>query len=212
MTSHTTTLADLQANWHTLHDLDRGFAVDAIRRNGASNRAIAQELNCSEALLRRLLQAIQAPKADQLLSRQGLLSTNNLVRRYKNNEVNNKTQPIKYAEAHRIQTPEEGSEVICDWLKENHLHQPWSKQIVEDAERTKIKNDANNSLPNFRAPSNMLIEEIVRCVKPKEEEPTDESKISWFGKWLTRWTFFVITDSSVRDSALKLARETQNAK
>jgi lambda repressor-like predicted transcriptional regulator len=83
MTSPSFAIAELQAGWHTLVDLDRGRAVFNIHRKGTSLRELARKLSCNESLLRRLLKAIQAPVEDQLLARQGTITTNELIRRAK---------------------------------------------------------------------------------------------------------------------------------
>jgi integrase len=83
MNTSRSAIADLQAKWHILHDLDRGRAVYAIQQDGTSIREIARTINCGESLLRRLLLAIQAPVEDRSLARQGKITTNELVRRAK---------------------------------------------------------------------------------------------------------------------------------
>ena len=60
----------LQTNWAKLGDLDRAKAVKTIHRSGMSIRHIATQLNCSDALLRHLLTALEAPIEDRVLARQ----------------------------------------------------------------------------------------------------------------------------------------------
>lgn len=81
MKNISTTIADLQAQWHTLTDLDRAKAVCNIWWSGTPIHEIASHLNCSETLLRHLLTALQAPLADRELAQRGMISTNELVRR-----------------------------------------------------------------------------------------------------------------------------------
>jgi lambda repressor-like predicted transcriptional regulator len=73
-------VADLQSRWQALHDLDRAQAIKAIHQSGMSLRNLASRLNCSPSLLTHLLQAAQAPIEDQVLARQGALSTRALCR------------------------------------------------------------------------------------------------------------------------------------
>src|ERR1035441_7729018 len=83
MTISSSSVAELQAKWHTLHDLDRARAVYAIHLAGASLRTLAKALNCSPSLLRHLLVALQAPVSDRALARAGQISTRELARRAK---------------------------------------------------------------------------------------------------------------------------------
>lgn len=73
-------IADLQSRWHTLNDLDRAQAIKVIHQSGVSLRKLASFLNCSPPLLTYLLQVGQAPIEDQVLARQGALSTRALWR------------------------------------------------------------------------------------------------------------------------------------
>jgi len=75
MTHTSFAIADLQSRWHTLNDLDRAQAIKSIYQSGMSLRNLASRLNCSPSLLTHLLQAAQAPIEDQVLARQGELST-----------------------------------------------------------------------------------------------------------------------------------------
>jgi len=77
------TIHELQSNWHKLQDLDRSAAISFIYQSGLNLQRIAALLNCSAALLSRLMQAGQAPQDDQELARAGALSTRALVRRAK---------------------------------------------------------------------------------------------------------------------------------
>ena len=91
-------LADLQMKWPDLHDLDRAKAVHAIKRTGISIRKIAQQLKVSEALLRHLLQALQALPDDQILARDGKISTKELVRRAKSAIIGEARRDLAKAE------------------------------------------------------------------------------------------------------------------
>ena len=81
MTNPEITLTQLGSIWHALPDLDRSEEVRSVHRAGVTLREIANHLNCSPALLTRLLQAAQAPYEDIALARKGLLSTRALERR-----------------------------------------------------------------------------------------------------------------------------------
>jgi len=74
-------IAELRANWHLLHDLNRAVAVRDTIQLGVPCRRLAREMGFSEGLLRHLLKALKASPADQELARQNMISTNELVRR-----------------------------------------------------------------------------------------------------------------------------------
>ena len=52
MTISSSAVADLQAHWFKLSDLDRARAVFSIKQSGISIRNIARQLHLSESLLR----------------------------------------------------------------------------------------------------------------------------------------------------------------
>jgi len=61
-------------------DLGRAEAVLGIKQSGIPIRKIAAQIGFSESLLRHLLKALRAPACDQVLAREGKISTNQLVR------------------------------------------------------------------------------------------------------------------------------------
>ena len=80
MTNYSSAVADLQARWFKLSDLDRARAVFSIKQTGVSIRNIASQLHLSESLMRHLILALRAPLEDLCLARKGIISTNQLTR------------------------------------------------------------------------------------------------------------------------------------
>src|SRR5690348_11077341 len=74
-------VAELRSQWAKLEDLDRADAVFSLYQAGISLRRLARELNCSDALLRRLIRARNASAEDRALSKEGGISTRELARR-----------------------------------------------------------------------------------------------------------------------------------
>ena len=92
-----------------LPDLDRARAVRAIHKPGTSLRQLAKALKRSPTLLRHLLEALGAPPEDQLLARQGKLTTNEPVRRSKAAGIDRKTRQREALELERTPGFDPGS-------------------------------------------------------------------------------------------------------
>jgi len=202
-------LADLQATWNNLCDLDRGRAVYAIQQNGTSIRELAREINCSESLLRHLLIAIQAPVEDRLLAREGKITTNELVRRVRAAGVRRTTKQHEAREFERTQASVSGSKAICAWLVEEHISGGYGEQIVCEAQRQLADAEQTNRLPNEPAPADMPVDEIIRRCKPASPANDAANLVARFGCWLAGWTYFAITDSDVRYRAFEFALDAQ---
>ena len=87
---NTAAIVALQKNWDRMKDLDRALAVRKIRQDGTSLRALAKDLDCSPTLLRHLYLAAQAPTLDQSIARYGKISTLELARRGRTEQLRNK--------------------------------------------------------------------------------------------------------------------------
>jgi lambda repressor-like predicted transcriptional regulator len=114
MTDTSFTITDLQSKWGTLHDLDRARAVRAIHQSGTSLNELAKALKRSPSLLRHLLKTLQAPRVDQLLARNGKLTTNQLVRRAEAAEISLATkqreaEAVKRTQASLLPAPRRSS-------------------------------------------------------------------------------------------------------
>jgi transposase-like protein len=209
MSNPSSAAAGLQSQWHTLHDLDRARAVNAIHQAGTSLRELAKTLNCSDSLLRRLLAALQAPLADRLLLRQGKISTNELVRCSKAAGIRRSSMHRETREFERTQASRQACRTICGWLAAEQMSGPYCEQIVDEARRQLAIAGMTGKFPKDAAPPDMPAEEIIQCCRPPQAGINELSSTAWFGAWLARWTYYAFTDTTVRDTALDLALEEQ---
>jgi transposase-like protein len=209
MTSLSSAIADLQSTWHTLNDLDRGRAVFAIQQDGTRLRELARKLNCNESLLRRLLKAIQAPIEDQLLARQGTISTSELIRRAKAAGDRRTANEHEALDLERTQNALRGSKAICAWLVQERVSGGFGEQILCEAQRLLADAEQTNRFPHGAAPLDMPVEEIIQKCKP--EGPTTDAVdlVARFAFWLALWAYYAITDSNVRYRAFELALNAQ---
>jgi transposase-like protein len=209
MPTTSSAVADLQSQWHTLHDLDRARAVHAIHQDGASLRELANALNCSDSLLRHLLTALQAPPADRSLARQGKISTNELVRRSEAAGIRRSSMHREAREFERTQASRQACRTICNWLGAEQMSGPYGEQIVDEARRLFAKAEQDGKFPPGAAPADMPTAEIIQCCRPAELKTDAISFIARHAWWLARWTYYAFTDTSVRDTALDLALDIQ---
>ena len=212
MPTTSSAVADLQLQWHTLHDVDRAKAVFAIRRAGTSLRELAKALNCSESLLRHLLAALQAPAADRLLARQGKISLNELVRRSKAAGIRRSSMHREAREFERARAALQGCRTICDWLVAEQMPGSYGEQIVEAARLLFANAELTGKFPKDAAPAGTPTAEIIQRCRPAAAEDDSAGFITRHGWWLARWAYYSMTDVNVRDRALELALEKQWAR
>lgn len=209
MTNPSSALADLQAAWHTLRDIDRGRAVYAIHQNGTSLRELARGLNCSESLLRRLLKAIQAPAEDLLLARHGTISTSELIRRSKAAEIRRTANEHEAREFENAKASVRGSKAICAWLVQEQISGGFSEQILCEAQRQLADAEQTNTSPKGSAPADMPTDEIIRRCKPAGTITDAVDLVARFACWLALWAYYAFTESGVRYRAFEFALNAQ---
>jgi transposase-like protein len=209
MTANSSALANLQLHWPELDDLDRAKAVRTIKRSGVSVREIARHLPVSEALLRHLLQALQAQPEDQILARRGKISTNDLIRRAKAARTNREVALREAEERKRVQKSIAGCKAICKWLVSEGLSVPCSEQIIGEARRGLAIAEQNGRLPNITAPAKKSVSKIIQLSRPPEENTDETIYVAWFALWLRSWAFYSMPDSWVRYKAIELALSEQ---
>lgn len=201
--------ADLKAKWHELSDLDRAKAVRDLKQSGLSTRAIALEIAASEASLRRLLEALQAPLVDQGLASEGKISTNELIRRAKAAKVIRAAKQGEALNLKREQQSIKGSKTICDWLISEKVPTNYGAQIVGEARRLLINAEESNQFPPGVVPPGMATAEIIQRSRPEQPKEHDESQIVWRAYWLAVWVYRAMPDELVRYKAVELALEKQ---
>lgn len=206
-------LNQLKTNWKKLQDVDRGRAIGKLHADGFSWRTLARELDCSESYLRQLDRAAQAPVADQLLARQGKISTRQLVRRARDAEKLRAAQEQQVLEEKRSKAAAQAAVEICNWFEECQLWPAHGENIIDEARRIFAANDANGALPKYTAPRDTPLDQIIERTRPKppkaDPEPFEVGSVGWYAEWLARWAFFAYPDAEVRDRALGLAYNAQ---
>jgi predicted GNAT family acetyltransferase len=202
-------LADLRSRWDKLHDLDRAKEVHDIKRTGVSTREIALQLPVSEALLRHLLQAAQAPTEDQLLARQGKISTNELIRRAKAAKARRAVEQSQALNLKRAEASIKASKTICDWLRSQGVPSNLGQQIVDEARRRLIEAEQNKRFPPGAVPPGTPVAEIIRRSRPPQAKTNDVDQIAWRAFWLAVWVYRAWPDDWVRYRAIEMALEEQ---
>src|SRR5450432_2711651 len=173
MSNPSSALTDLQTKWHSLRDLDRARAVNAINKAGISLRELAKALNCSSSLLRHLLEALQAPPEDRFLALKGEISTNELVRRARVAGIRRTDMHRESRQLERGKASIRGCRTICDWLAGENLSPASGQQIVGEARRLLAIAEETRRLPRDAAPPDMPTAMIIQRCRPTEPKTDD---------------------------------------
>jgi hypothetical protein len=212
-------IADLQAKWHTLPDIERAQAILPIIRAGVSRRHLAHDLGISEGSIRILLQLLEADPIDLQLFRSGRISKNEVIRRVRGISVRREPEPFVIARhgspcpvpqavvVHhpRISVAAAGSEAILSWLRQDCVRHAYASEILEEAHAALIAAEEKGILPGNCAPSSMSAEEIIRRCRPN---PADfDMDVAWLGDWLAIWAFYLIPSASIRREAFNMAKQ-----
>lgn len=198
-------LNQLSLDWNQLSDLGRAEALAAIKQTGVSTRQIARHLDKSEALLRRLLNVLDAPAADWAAARKGQLSTNELVRRAKAESARKSAQREKDLKRDKERQVLNGTKLICDWLRHEQVYGPDGERIIGEVRRELAMREQNGSLPKHPEHIELEIMELISRSKPKSPRDDNAGSNTWFAEWLCRWAFYAFPDSDIRNKALELA-------
>jgi hypothetical protein len=210
MISPTKAITDLQAQWHTLQDLDRAEAVSTIHLSGVSLRSLARALNCSDGLLRHLLHALEASPEDLALARQGQITTWETARRSMAIRTGRAPMHRDDSEIEMANAIANGCAAIRGWLADQILNNPYGVRVTKEAHRLLVNAEKAGKLSCGQAPAGFTTDEIIRRCQPKEPKPQDAEVVSWFARWLAIWTFYVIPNARVRQQALLLSIENSS--
>jgi lambda repressor-like predicted transcriptional regulator len=208
MNTPTQAITDLQAQWHTLQDLDRAEAVSTIHQAGVSFRHLAKALNCSESLLRHLLHAREASPVDLALARLGQISTWELARRSVAIRTGRASVTREDSEIEMANVAKRGCSAIRGWLGEQNLDNPYGVQVTREACQLLVNAEKAGKLPCGQAPSGFTTDEIIRRCQPAEPKTQNAEVVSWYARWLAIWTCYVIPNARVRQQTLLLSIET----
>lgn len=181
-------IADLRARWHILTDLDRASALLPIIESGISRRDLAHDLNCSESLIRHLLQAVAAPPEDQELARRGAISTNELVRRTRTN-----SEPTTVQQQNRPSLcMEDGVRLILDWLHADVARKRNARWILKEVlHRLKLA-ESCGELPIAHLRADVDSHRVSVACRPNKDR--DELDVSWYARWLLRYVVAFMAD------------------
>ena len=198
-------MADLQAQWHILLDLDRAEAVWKIHQSGVSFRPLAKALNCSEALLRHLLLARDAAPEELELARLGQISTWELARRSAAKRAARPSVHLEVSEFEMTKAAIIGCETVRRWFGEQSLENSYGVQVIGDARLLLANAEKARKLPPGKAPNGLTNDEIIRRCQPVELKTHNAEVISWYARWLAIWAFYAIPNAHAREQALDLA-------
>jgi hypothetical protein len=203
------TISQLKSRWTGLSALERAPAIATIRRSSTSIRKITHGLEYSEALLRHLLQCLNASAEDRNLARQNLITTNELVRRGKADKMQRAEQHIATLEIRRAESARQGADQICNWILKEKIYGPDGERIIEEVRHEFDLREMDCSLPALPDHAALSLKELIQRSKPKRPLDGNAALVSWYAEWLCRWSFFAYEDPDVRDSALEQALERQ---
>jgi DNA-binding transcriptional MerR regulator len=205
MTNASFAIADLQSRWNTLDDLDRAQAIKSIRQSGVSLRKLASFLNCSPSLLTHLLQAGQAPIEDQVLARQGELSTRALVRRARAKGIRRTALHREAIVFEKERAAIQGSRSILNWLDENCVADVDREQVIEKTRLFLSVVEGAGQLPPAAKPAGMPADKTVRMRRPAQLDRSELGIFAGYARQLALWVSAGIADIQVRQRALELA-------
>lgn len=217
MASSSPAIAELQARWHTLQDLDRAYALLPIIESGESRRNLARALNCSESLLRHLLHTLHAAPEDRELARHGSISTNELVRRGRGRVQQTEPGTERALISSRITDAQQGAAIILDWLKAEPARAYYAYAIIQQAIAVLDRPVSTARLRDVRLRPDTGADELIEACRPVPSSeasngsgPADTvdqllGEISHYGFWLANYVFSLMVEPNVRREALNRA-------
>jgi lambda repressor-like predicted transcriptional regulator len=202
-------ITDLKGRWDQLKDVDRAGIVHKIHRAGTSLRALARTLVRSEALMRNLNLAAQAPSLDRILARQGKISIRELVRRAKADLAARRSKARDAAERDRERKSEAVAKAICDLLDRVRWGRTAGEQFLEEARWYLASAEAARKVPQQVPPSAGLpLSQLLERVRPQYMD-SDSIDVEMYAEWIVKFVVAALPDSSSRHQALEMALEAQ---
>jgi len=205
MTDTRSAVADLRSRWQTLCDIKRARAVQSLRQDGMTLRALAPQLNCSPSLLSHLLRAGQARVEDRELARCGAISTRELVRRAGSSGIRNASTQHEGVAFDRERAATQARRAITRWLDEEKIAIVDRDRVIEQARLQLVNADRSAVGPMGADLPDIPIEEVIRLFRPAHLDGDQDRSAAWFAQWLAHWTLYGILDDGVRARALELA-------
>ena len=206
MTDDNSAVADLRSKWHTLCDLDRARAVQALHQAGISLRKLAGQLDCSQSLLSRLLRALEAPPEDLERARQVPISIRELARRADPANTRSTSRQHEAISFELERAAVQGSQTILSWLDEEDVAVEERKQVVGLARVHLAKTDEAPENERDQILQNMFLDEADRQARLGQTVTDRYHSIPWSALRLALWIFRRIPDLEVRAKSFELAR------
>ncbi|HMH15686.1 MAG TPA: hypothetical protein VK578_21480 [Edaphobacter sp.] len=101
------------------------------------------------------------------------------------------------------------ADLICDWLLQTELNRAAREAIVKEAQRKfRMMKEAGRH-PSAIAPPGTPVSRIIERTEPPALTDDSIDAVSWFARWLCRWSLNAFPEENVRDSGLSLALEKQ---
>jgi len=212
MKDTTAAISNLKSQWQTHHDLDRARDIERIHKAGISLRSLARELDCSESLLRRLIEARHAPFEDLVLARKNKTSTNELVRRSRAAGTHREEKQAEDLKRKQTRESIAGGKTVCDWIRSQGLSKACGVNVVTETRDWLHTKEQSKQLPGGAAPAGMTVAEIIQRSRPIEMTTDGYNYVAWHQLWLIRWAYYAFTDRLVRYKAIDLALEKQHTR
>jgi hypothetical protein len=150
-------------------------------------------------LLTHLLQAAQAPIEDQVLARQGALSTRALVRRAKATGTRRTALHREAIALERESEAHQHSRAIIRWLDEKGIADADREQVIEKTRLFFSVAEGTWQLPPA--------DKTVHIRRPAQFDRAEMGIFAGFARQLALWVSAGIADIQVRQRALELACE-----
>jgi len=204
-------IAQLKSTWTQLNDVDRAYAVAALRRTGISNRKIAPEVGSCESNLRHLLKVLDASREDQELARNQQITTTELIRRGQAAKQQRAEKQREVKVAKNARSASRSANLICNWIIKQRIAGPDGELIIAEVLR-KIRGMEMAGLhPPIPKQHNLTVDQIIERARPAPAEmiKDDNSSDALYVKWLCIWAYYAFPDAQIRDDALEQAHERQ---
>lgn len=148
-----------------------------------------------------LLQAAQAPIKDQMLARQGTLSTRALVRSARAIGIRRTAMHREAIELERELEARQHSRAITRWLDGEGVKDADRGFVVEKARLHLSLEGGSDHLPPVAMPA----DNTVRTDRSTQYDPFEISRAADFAWQLAHWVYSGIRDIQARQRALELA-------
>ena len=206
--SITEAISQLQASWHTLHLVDRAYALEPLIKAGVKGRHLARELNCNEGLIRFYLSGLAASDADIELARRNGISYSELVRRAtgRGSRVESSCEQVQLTEpTMERRIPFADATTILSWLRYDPARECSARLILQEAIRTVAAAERTGRLASLAVPTGVNADQVIESCRPDPD--SFDIEVAWYAVWLGRWVVRLIPEADLRCDALNMALE-----